>query len=300
MSSRLRRLRHALNVRLVRAVERGVATVVEDRVLPRLDALEVRAREQAAALDAARGEIDGLRAELVAREIRDRRDMFAAGEREAVVSSARFVEQAMPGARPFPNPAATLAHALEIAPRRGGLALEFGVFSGTTLRAIAAARGDGEVYGFDSFQGLPEDWRAGFGAGTFAVGEPPEVPGAELVVGWFADTLPAFLAEHPEPVDLLHLDADLHSSTATVLEHVGPRLRPGSVIVFDEYLNHPGWEDGEHRAWTEYVARTGLDFTYEAFTHDHEQVVVVVRSTPPSEQAVVPEQHRPTADQRVG
>ena len=38
-----------------------------------------------------------------------------------------------------------------------------------------------------------------------------------------------------------------------MLEHVGPRLRPGSVVVFDEYLNHPGWEDGEHRAWTEYL-----------------------------------------------
>jgi predicted O-methyltransferase YrrM len=201
--------------------------------------------------------------------------MLAAGERDAVASSARFVRDAMPGARTFPHPRETLAHALDLAPR-GGLALEFGVYSGTTLRTIARARDDGRVYGFDSFQGLPEDWRAGFTAGTFDDVEPPEVPGAELVVGWFADTLPGFLAEHPEPVDLLHLDADLYSSTATVLAQVGPRLRPGSVVVFDEYLNHPGWEDGEHRAWTEYVAAAGLTFTYEAFTHDNEQVVVVV------------------------
>lgn len=280
MPSRLTRLRHALNVRLVRAVERGVTTVVEHRVLPRLEALETRVRDQGAELDAARSELGALRHDLVQREIRDRRDMLAAGEREAVDSSARFVRESMPGARTLPSPPATLAHALELAPQRGGLALEFGVYSGTTLRAIAAARGDGRVYGFDSFQGLPEDWRAGFGAGTFDDVEPPDVPGAELVVGWFADTLPGFLAEHAEPVDLLHLDADLYSSTATVLEHVGPRLRPGSVVVFDEYLNHAGWEDGEHRAWTEYVAATGLDFRYEAFTHDNEQVVVVITSTP--------------------
>lgn len=281
--SPLSRLRHALHVRLIRAVERGAAAAVEAQVAPRLDALDARAREHAAELAAVRGaihqEVAALRDELHAREVRERRDMLAAGERDAVASSARFVRDAMPGARTFPHPTATLEHALALAPR-GGMALEFGVYSGTTLRAIAQARGDGRVHGFDSFQGLPEDWRAGFTAGTFDDAEPPEVPGAELVVGWFADTLPAFLAEHPGPVDLLHLDADLYSSTATVLEHVGPRLHPGSVVVFDEYLNHPGWEQGEHRAWTEYVDRTGLHFSYEAFTHDSEQVVVVVTGMP--------------------
>ncbi|WP_345420796.1 class I SAM-dependent methyltransferase [Actinomycetospora chlora] len=279
---RLRALRHALNVRLTRAVERGVAAAVGGR----LTAAEAEARSGRAEVGELRRAVEGLRAdiaslrhELHAREIRDRRDMLAAGERDAVASSAAFVRDAMPGARTFPLPGETLAHALGLAPR-GGLALEFGVYSGTTLRAIAAARGDGRVYGFDSFQGLPEAWRAGFTTGTFDDVEPPEVPGAELVVGWFADTLPGFLAEHPGPVDLLHLDADLYSSTATVLEQVCPRLRPGSVVVFDEYLNHPGWESGEHLAWTEYVARAGLTFTYEAFTHDNEQVVVVVTGVP--------------------
>ena len=204
-----------------------------------------------------------------------RRDMLAAGERDAVTTSARFVRERMTGARTFPRPEATLDHALGLAPT-GGMALEFGVFSGTTLRQIVAARTTGHVAGFDSFRGLPEDWRAGFRAGTFAVLTPPEVAGAELVAGWFAETLPGFLDEHPGPIDLLHLDADLYSSTRTVLDLVGPRLRAGSVVVFDEYLNHPGWEDGEHRAWTEYVDRTGTGFVYEAFTHDHEQVVVVV------------------------
>ena len=269
----LRRLRHEVRVRLLDAVADAVRRPLEDAERR----AEVRWSAVAAELEAVRAELRGLHEAQHAREVRDRRDMIAAGERDAVASSARFVRDAMRGARTFPDPSETLDHALALAPR-GGLALEFGVWSGSTLRRIAAARGGERVHGFDSFEGLPEDWRAGFGTGTFAVAEPPDVPGAELVVGWFADTLPGFLAEHPGPVDLLHVDADLHSSAATVLEHVGPRLRPGSVIVFDEYLNHAGWEDGEHRAWTEHVARSGLDFVYEAFTHDHEQVVVVVSS----------------------
>jgi predicted O-methyltransferase YrrM len=284
---RLPRLRHALHTRLINAVERGTALALDTRVTPRLDALDAQVREQRAQLSAVREELAATRRDVEAREIRDRRDMIAAGERDAVSSSARFVREAMPGARTFPRPAATLDHALGLAPR-GGMALEFGVYTGTTLRAIAAARPGGEVYGFDSFQGLPEDWRAGFAAGAFGDAEPPDVPGAELVVGWFADTLPAFLDAHPGPVDLLHLDADLYSSTATVLEHVGPRLRPGSVVVFDEYLNHPGWEEGEHRAWSEYTARTATGFSYEAFTHDNEQVVVIVTSTPRPSEAPLP------------
>jgi hypothetical protein len=78
-------------------------------------------------------------------------------------------------------------------------------------------------------------------------------------------------------VAFLHLDADLYSSTVTVLEHVGPRLRPGSVIVFDEYFNYPGWEQHEHRAWLEFVAKTGITYQYVAYTCNNEQVAVVVK-----------------------
>lgn len=219
-----------------------------------------------------RSEIDRVLHELRAVEIRDRRDTFAAAEREAVASTARFVQRAMTAARHFDHPHATLEHALSLAPA-GGMALEFGVFTGTTLKIIAARR-DGGVHGFDSFEGLPEDWRIGFASGTFGVDAVPEVPGAELVVGLFDHTLPGFLATHPGPVDFLHVDADLYSSAVTVLEHVGPRLRTGSVVVFDEFFNFPGWEAHEARAWTEYVAAGRLGFRYEAYTLDNEQVVV--------------------------
>jgi hypothetical protein len=70
---------------------------------------------------------------------------------------------------------------------------------------------------------------------------------------------PGFLAENDELVAFLHLDADLYSSTKTVLELVGPRLVAGSVVLFDEYFNYPGWQHGEHRAWHEYVRENRLD-----------------------------------------
>jgi Macrocin-O-methyltransferase (TylF) len=214
-------------------------------------------------------------------EFRARRDIFAAAERDAALSSARFAQQELTTARTFHHPDHILEFALDLA-TLDGMALEFGVWTGRTLRMIAEHRGGQEVYGFDSFKGLPEDWRPNIPAGTFSLGDgqPPEVPGAELVIGWFEDTLPGFLAEHNGPVAFLHVDADLYSSTKLVLEHVGPRLVPGSVIIFDEYFNYPGWEEHEHRAWQEYVKTSGIEFRFEAYTSNNEQVALVVTATP--------------------
>ncbi|WP_433267215.1 class I SAM-dependent methyltransferase [Actinosynnema sp. CS-041913] len=208
-------------------------------------------------------------------EIRARRDLVFAGERDAATDSARFVRDEMTSAPHFEHPHATLEHALSLV-ERDGMALEFGVYAGTTLKIIADARERRDVYGFDSFKGLPEHWRSGFPAGMFGVDDLPDVPGAELVVGWFDESLPGFLEEHPGPVAFLHVDCDLYSSAKTVLDLVGPRLVDGSVIVFDEYFNFPGWREHEHRAWTEYAERTGTGFRYEGYTHDHEQVIVKV------------------------
>ncbi|HEY0638159.1 MAG TPA: class I SAM-dependent methyltransferase [Pseudonocardiaceae bacterium] len=223
---------------------------------------------------------DHLNRRLEEMDYRNRRDLFAAAERVAAHTSAEYAREHMPTAPRLPDMRATLAHGLKLAPEEG-LALEFGVWSGSTLKQIAEARGGRGVYGFDAFEGLPEDWRTGFPVGSFSTDAPPDVPGAELVIGWFDQTLPGFMAEHAdEPLAFVHIDCDLYSSTVTVLEHVGPRLRAGSVLVFDEYFNYPGWMEHEHRAWLEFVERTGVKFSYEGYTLDHEQVVVRVTETP--------------------
>jgi hypothetical protein len=264
----------------------GIRRSVRDKLLRAVtEAVSGYHAQQFGELTELRREVGELRQQLagdtnrVVESVRDvehrvRRDMSFAGELRAVMDSSRFVGQHMASARQFDSPHVTLKHALTLAPS-GGMALEFGVFTGTTLAIIADARGE-EVYGFDSFQGLPSAWRPGFPEGMFGVDGLPDVPGTELVVGMFADVLPGFLEEHPGQVDLLHIDCDLYSSTVTVLDLVGPRLRPGSIVVFDEYLNYPGWEEHEHLAWSEYVAKAGLGFEYEGYTLDHEQVIVRV------------------------
>ena len=201
-------------------------------------------------------------------------------QRAALRSTAAFVEQHMPRAHSFTGPSAydakieLLEAAVGLAPAEG-LVLEFGVATGDTLSRIAAKRSP--AHGFDSFEGLPEDWRTGFTKGAFAQAA-PTVPGATLHVGWFEDTLPGFFATHPGPIAFAHIDADLYSSTVTILREAEDRLVEGSVLLFDEYFNFPGWEQHEHKAFTEFTERTGHGFEYLAYNSLHEQVLVRLTS----------------------
>jgi hypothetical protein len=169
-----------------------------------------------------------------------------------------------------------LSRAMEIAPK-SGLVLEFGVASGRTINHLGT-KTTATIYGFDSFEGLPEAWRAGYDKGAFAGHLPAVPPNVKLIKGWFDDTLPEFLKSvtPKDNVALLHVDCDLYSSTKTILSLLTDRIIPGTVIVFDEYWNYPGWKQHEHRAFEEFIASTGKKFRYDGFVPTSEQLCVVI------------------------
>ena len=155
-----------------------------------------------------------------------------------------------------------------------GMVAEFGVYRGTSLTQIAKFFPDRTVHGFDSFIGLPTSWGSK-AAGAFDVGgKPPElsVSNVEFHVGWFDDTVPVFAQEQSGPFALAHLDADLYSSTKTVFDHLGSWFVPGTVAIFDEYFGFHGWQHHEHKAFSEFLAHTGLSF--EAISLGHMNLAV--------------------------
>lgn len=236
-----------------------------------------------------RGMLDLIRLDIRSMEWRARRSLTYAADVAAATESARLLHARMRGAKPMPHRLITLNYALSMATDVPGMALEFGVYRGETLQRIGAARAFEDVYGFDSFQGLPEFWLPDHQAGRFGPDDPagvqgaPEVPGVDLVVGWFDDTLPNFMTAHSGSVAFLHVDCDLYSSAVTVLDHVGPRLVPGSIILFDEYFNYPGWQEHEFLAWQDYELKSGIKFSYLAYTEDAISVALRVDEIPPSE-----------------
>ena len=118
-----------------------------------------------------------------------------------------------------------------------GLVLEFGVATGTSIERIRKLT-KRKVYGFDSFEGLPEDWNPKDPKGSFKC-DPPEVSdGIYLIRGLFQDTLDDFLKQHGGSVALCHIDSDLYSSAAFVLSRLKDRFVSGSLLIFDEIFGH--------------------------------------------------------------
>jgi predicted O-methyltransferase YrrM len=147
-----------------------------------------------------------------------------------------------------------------------GWAVEFGTGDGTSTRAIGKRM---PVMTFDHFGGLPEKWRDGFDKGMFAQRQIPNVPGSVIVNGLFDQTLPSIPL--PSKVALLHIDCDLYSSTKTVFERARDLIHVGTIVVFDELIDYPGWRDHEHRAWTELLAAWPR-LRVEPIAHAHEAV----------------------------
>jgi hypothetical protein len=155
-----------------------------------------------------------------------------------------------------------------------GLVLEFGVRFGTSIRQISTLV-DQDVYGFDSFQGLPESWHSEAKGSYSTKGIIPSVPqNVILHDGWFEETLPGFVEQHPEPVRFMNIDCDIYSSTKTVLENFAKQIIPGTVIVFDEYIGNEHWREDEFKAFQEAVLKHGWKYEYLCFSFMTKQVVV--------------------------
>lgn len=151
---------------------------------------------------------------------------------------------------------------------------EFGVWMGRTFieawRVAAKYGVPRRFFAFDSFQGLPELDPCDAG-GPFTVGQfkhsraefearlrrarmPPSA--ARIIEGKFEETL-----SKPDRIGLHYvavawIDCDLYPSTVPVLDYLTPRLRPGSVLIFDDWFAFrasPG--HGEMRACAEWLQR---------------------------------------------
>lgn len=196
---------------------------------------------------------------------------------KAASSAADYMVEHMMSARNLVRRAELLEFALGCC-GVDGLVLECGVFRGESLRFLAK-RHAGEVHGFDSFEGLPDDWTYSQKQGRFSLGgQAPEFsePNVRVYPGWFDATLPPFLAAHAGAVRFLHVDCDIYSSTKTALDLLAPRLVRGSIVVFDEYLGYPSWQQHEFRAFQEFVAARELRYRYIGFASSHTSVAVAI------------------------
>ena len=143
------------------------------------------------------------------------------------------------------------------------LYLEFGVYKGEIIKYwINALRNSESIFiGFDSFEGLPEDFDVNgpIKKGKFNTGgKVPEITDkrVQFVKGWFDQVLPTF---PPLPVLdelVIIMDADLYYSTIFVLRSLIKYIKPGTYIYFDDMSR----VEHDPRAFQDFIEETGLKF----------------------------------------
>jgi hypothetical protein len=195
----------------------------------------------------------------------------------ALSRSVDYIERNMPDALGFDSQRELIEYSLASVAVDGHY-LEFGVFTGGTIRFIARRTGRRTIHGFDSFKGLPEAW-GGFnlGRGAFDLeGRLPRVPkNVRLHRGYFEESLPPWLRDNPGQVAFIHLDCDLYSSTKTALSLIGPRITSGTVVLFDEYFNYANWEQHQFKAFQEFVQENDVKYLYLGFARQQVAVRIV-------------------------
>ncbi|HEY4876426.1 MAG TPA: class I SAM-dependent methyltransferase [Puia sp.] len=126
--------------------------------------------------------------------------------------------------------------------------LEFGVAGGTSFRwwINNTKNANSKFYGFDTFEGLPEKWGLFYKQGDMKY-EMMELNDNrhQFIKGIFQDTFLNFIDENLQELKsdkrkIIHLDADLFSSTLFILSQLYPYLKKGDILIFDEFsvANH--------------------------------------------------------------
>jgi O-methyltransferase len=119
--------------------------------------------------------------------------------------------------------------------------IEFGVAEGQSFKwwVNNIKSKDSKFAGFDTFSGLPEDWGS-FKKGDMSAHDSfPDVNNDErcqFIKGIFQETVPPFLRDFKTDLrKVIHMDADIYTSTLFALTMIGPYLNKDDIIMFDEF-----------------------------------------------------------------
>lgn len=157
--------------------------------------------------------------------------------------------------------------------------LEFGVYFGNSFKWWVAnnPHADSRFYGFDTFEGLPEDWNLYKKGEMTTNGQMPEINDKRhrFLKGLFQETLPGFIRENllSDKRLVINIDADLYTSTLYVLTMLAPYLKKDDLIIFDEY----GVPMHEFKAWDDFHKSYYVDYVPIAASNNYYQLAIKIK-----------------------
>jgi len=154
--------------------------------------------------------------------------------------------------------------------------LEFGVAYGKTMRWWVSnnKNENSRFYGFDTFEGLPEDWHL-YKKGEMSPENIPLIDDTRLQFykGLFQDTLRNFLDDFKnDKRKVINMDADLYTSTLYVLTTIAPYLKRNDIIIFDEF----GVPLHEFKAFIEFSSSFYLKYEVIAAINNYFQLAIKI------------------------
>ncbi len=181
--------------------------------------------------------------------------------------------------------------------QRLGDYLEFGVFNGTSLACMhevtrALGLESVRLFGFDSFEGLPETARAEsdglWSAGQFQLdyeytrkwltGQGVDWKRVFLIKGWFKDTLNQGLLDQFKlaKASVIMIDSDLYSSAQEALKFCAPLIDNRAAIFFDDWFPLADRHMGERKAFDEFMAANPQLSAEDAGSYDETSKVFYI------------------------
>jgi hypothetical protein len=156
--------------------------------------------------------------------------------------------------------------------------LEFGVATGIAFKwwIEKNINTESRFFGFDVFTGLPEDFGVMHKHHYDTGGTTPKIDDARatFIKGLFQESLPGFLSDYKSNQrKVIHMDADLYSSTLFVLTKLLPILKKDDIIIFDEF----GVPTHEFKAFTEIVSAYKLDYEFLGAINNYLQIAIKLK-----------------------
>ena len=157
--------------------------------------------------------------------------------------------------------------------------LEFGVYKGDSLKwwSEHLKNSNTRLFGFDTFTGLPEKF-ASLKKGHFSTNKSlPNINDKRIryEIGLFQETLDIFI----NTIDLkrksiINIDADLYSSTLFVLTKLIPKLKKGSILIFDEFCSNFGTH--EYRAFIDFISSYYIEYQFLGSVRNYTNVAIKI------------------------
>lgn len=208
----------------------------------------------------------------IPREIwRESNSIYGMQQQQGAEKTVQYIEEHMPYAIIFKSMYYSqtiywelLNFALKKASIPGSI-VELGVFKGNSINKLADHFDNKTIHGFDIFE-TDEVFE-----NTIYLKRPPGlIPNVRKNVvlhrGWFKDTLPEYIKTNKEDISFLHMDDHgIYESSKTAFEVLGPRINPGTIILFNTYFDFPLWWMHTHKAFKEFVKNNNISYEYLAY-----------------------------------